>query len=138
MSKPLVVYPDPEVAAVDLVQTLMTLEGESGTVAVGVPEDWTPATGTHVQVAWDGTPELAHPVVAFPTVRITVWAAEPSEAKRVALLLQGHLLAHVGGTLRNIRPLTGVLPAQDPATRAELATFTVRCATRSTVITPAS
>lgn len=133
--KPAVTYPDPERAIRDLLAGLLDDHDETATVAVGVPADWTTASGSHVQVAWDGTPTQQPPIVIYPTIRITAWSASTTEAKRLALLCQGLLLAHTGGgSVGAIRPLTGVLPARDPDTRAELATFTVRATVRSTPI----
>ncbi len=128
-----VTYPDPEVALVDLLEQL--LDDEDCTVSVGVPDDWTPSTGNHVEVALDGTPVERHPIAIMPTLRVVAHTATPSEAKRLALLCQGLLLAHPGGDpVGSIRPGTGLLVARDPDTRAELASFTVRTTLRSTLI----
>lgn len=129
--KPLVTYPDVEREVVDLLTDL--LDGEDVTVGVGVPDGWTPATGDHVQVACDGTPEIRHPVRAWPTVRITAWSSTTTEAKRLANLSLGLLCAHEGGAaIGSIKPLTGMLPARDPETRAELASVTVRVTVSTT------
>lgn len=132
--KPAVTYPDPERAFVDLLTEL--LDDESVTVGVGVPDGWQPSTGDHIQVSWDGTPLEEHPIAIYPTLRIVAWSASTTEAKRLAMLCQGLLLAHTGGSsVGAIRPLTGPQPARDPDTRAELAAITVRATVRSTPIT---
>lgn len=121
-----VTYPDPERQAVDDLTDAFADQGETVTVGIGVPTDWTPGDTTHVQVAWDGTPRDLHPVALRPTLRITVWASGPSEAKRVALLAHGLLLAR-----GQYHQLTGPFPTRDPQTRADLASFTVRATVRS-------
>jgi hypothetical protein len=130
-----VTYPDVERAVVDY----LTDELDAGpTVGVDLPGGWTPdASPTHVQVALDGTPIVNHPVNIGATIRVTVWARTKTEAKAVALLAHGHLLAYAGGGgFVNILPLTGPLPATDPDHHnAELCSITVRATVASTPIT---
>lgn len=128
--KPTPSFPDPERAAVDLLTEL--LDDEDVTVGVGLPEGWTIADPTHVQVAWDGNAGDEHPVVIRPVIRVTAWCAQPSEAKRVALAARSLLLAHAGGAISSIQPGTGLLVTRDPDQRAELASFTVRLTVRAT------
>lgn len=133
--KPLVTYPDPEIALRALLDELIAPHEPTATVTVGVPTDWTPASPPHLEVAWDGTPNMTHPVVAHATIRVVVRAKLTTDAKRIAALAQGLLLAHDGSDgISVIRPLTGILPARDPLTEAELASFTVRASVRSTPI----
>jgi hypothetical protein len=130
VTKPTVVYGDAEVRVRELLTELLTelLAAEECTVAIGMPRGWTVDAPLHVEVAWDGTPVLAHPVVAFATIRVTVHGADPTPVKDLAALAQGLLLAE-----RNIRSLTGLAPVRDPD-GPELASFTVRVATRSTPV----
>lgn len=135
MSKPAVTYPDPERAVVDRLTAWLAAEGESVTVAVGVPDTWTPASLPHLSVAWDGTPLHRHPVAEMPTIRVTAWSASPTTAKRLAHLALGLLCAHTGdATIGAVTRLAGPQPARDEATRAELAWFTVRVTVRSNPI----
>lgn len=136
MTKPAVTFPDPERAVVDYLTTVAAGQFPAGTtIGVGVPAGWVPTSPTHIEVAWDGTPGLAWPVTADATIRVVVHAATTTLAKRDALLAQGLLCASGWPASLTIQPLTGVLPAQDPSTHAELASFTVRCRVRSVLIT---
>lgn len=128
--KPTVTYPDVERAAVDLITALMA--DQDTTVGVGVPGDWRKDVSVpHLQVAWDAT-TLDHPVLAHATIRVTAWHHQPTAAKALADTAMGRVLAHVGhGLIRAVRPLTGLLPAYDHDTRAELASFTVRATVRA-------
>lgn len=142
MTKVAVTYPDPEVAMVDLVKELLEDQGETATVAVGVPTDWDPEDVdqvNHVQVNWDGTPRLQHPIAIDPTIRIVTWSITASEAKRLALLVHGLILAHDGtGDIKATKPLVGPQPDRDTENRADLAWFTVRATVRAEPITPGS
>lgn len=126
--KPAVIYPDAEVHARETLAAL--LSGEDCTVAIGRPEGWTVDDAPHVQVSLDGTPIVQHPVVARSTIRVTVRARNTGTAKDLAALAMGLLLAEP-----MVQPLTGILPARDPDSDAELASFTVRVSTRSEPIT---
>jgi hypothetical protein len=128
-------FPDPERAVVDLLTELMDLYDETVTVGVGVPGGWRPDHSPHLEVAWDGTPIIEQRTMAHATVRVVARAGSTTEAKRLALLAQGLLAAHDGtGPISVVRPLTGPLPARDPDTRAEIASFTVRASTRAVLI----
>lgn len=127
MSRLLVTYPDVEQAAKDHLKT--DLADEDCTVGIGLPTTWTTANDPHVQVACDGTPGDLHPIAQQSTIRVTVWAKSTSEAKRLANLAHGYLLARGAYS-----KLTGLLPAPDPDHKAELASFTVRATVRSTPI----
>ena len=128
--KPEVTYPDPEVLLVPVVADLLDELGSDATCGVGVPPGWVASDEVaHVEVAWDGTPEVAWPLVAWPTVRIVVHGFDPSPTKALALALMGKLAAT---TALSAKPLTGVLPTPDPDDpEAVLAAFTVRVTTRS-------
>lgn len=131
MAPPLVTYPDVEHLVVDLLDAAL----DDCTVGVGVPDDWTPADGPHLQVACDGTVD-EHPISQRHTVRLTAWSSSPTEAKALMHLAHGHLLASSGRDgLSTVSPLTGLLPAFDDDHRAELASCTVRVRVRSTPIT---
>ena len=122
--KPTVFYPDAEDTTCDRLDLL--LADEDCTVGIGKPTDWTTASAPHVQVNLDGTPRIEHPVVAYSTLRVTVWAYGTTAAKTLAATAMGLLLAEP-----YVSPLTGLLPASDKASGADLASFTCRVATRS-------
>lgn len=128
MSRPLVTYPDAERLVVDLLTADLT--GETCTIGIGIPADWTADSDPHLQVALDGTPIDEHPIRQLATVRVTAWARNPTAAKTLAQLAHGHLLTHF-----EISRLTGLLRASDEDHQAELASFTVRASVRSTPIT---
>ena len=134
MTKPLVTYPDPERAVVDHLTDAI----DDVTVGVGVPTDWVRTDDPHIQVACDGTPVDEHPIAHRTTIRVVVWAASTSEAKRLALEAHGHLLTGWGDDLHSVTPLTGLLPAHDDDHDAELASFTVRVRVRSTELLASS
>ena len=126
-----VTFPDPEKAVRALLTNL--LASPEVTVGIGVPVDWTAESPDHLQVAWDGTRVPPHRLTATALIRVTAWAASTSRAKALALAAEGRLCAHDGTPpITVIRPATGVLPARDPDTGAELASFAVRVTVRST------
>ena len=133
--RPLVVFPDAERVVVDYLTAALAERGEDATVGVNVPPSWTPGQNRHVQVAWDGTPSLTYPAVSRATVRVTCWSSSPTASKSLVGLCQALLLTHPGGDgVGNVRELTGVLPAQDPDTKAQLASITVRVSLRGALI----
>lgn len=127
-------WPDIEARTLDLVADHLATVAATATSAVGVPTGWTAASGTHVQVAQDSPmrPGVAADVFASALIRVTVWAASTTEAKRVASKLWGRLLAHDGTPpVAGVEPSAGPFPAHDPDTLAELASFVVAVTVRS-------
>lgn len=130
--RPRAQFSDPELEAQDVLTDL--LADEDCDVGILLPADWANPSTTvlsetpFVQVAWDGT-DNRQQIVGFATIRVTAWAADASEAKRLALLAEGLLMERP-----EARSLTGVLPARDPDNHAEAASFTVRWSMRSTPI----
>lgn len=137
--KPEVVYPDPEPVIVELLAERMAGIGEDVTCDIGVPTDWNRKDSKpHLQVDLDGTPLIEAPIRAFSTIRVVAWADRTSEAKRLAGLAHGLLLASSGhGGTDSISHLTGLDAVQDTKTKAELASITVRVGMRSVPIVPA-
>lgn len=133
-------FPDVERPVRDYLAVELLALGEDLTVAIGVPATWSqanPAQKPHVQVDWDGTPDIRNNLVAFATVRVVAWARSTTEAKRLGALAQGVLCGHPGGAvIKGAVPLTGVLPTRDPATSAEIAATTSRVTVRSAPIEP--
>lgn len=137
MSKPAVKIPDVEHIVVDYLKAIRNRHlapnrlPANATIGVGVPAGWLPTSPMHFQIVSDGTPEMVWPIVAFPTVRVVVRAATTALAKANAALAQG-LLSEGGWPAGiSIQPRLGVLAAQDPASKAELASVTMRVAVRS-------
>lgn len=92
-----------------------------------VPEGWTPADGPLLIVADDGGP-VRWPIKSRHTIRLTGWAAGPTEAGRITSLAAGRLaessprptgVAHVGAAMG------GLLRARDESTGAALASVLV-------------
>lgn len=136
--KPAVTFPDPEALLVPVVADLCSEYQLDASVSVGRPDGWTPDDGLHIEVAWDGTPEVVHPIVAWPTVRIVVHgpADQPSLVKDAARLLCGVLPSTPGA---GFQLLTGVLPTPDTERPGVLmAAFTGRVTTRAQIAEPLS
>lgn len=128
----LVTYPDPERLTIDILTTALELYVPATIVQLGMPLDWRPELGPVVQVDLDGVPIMDHPIAMYATVRLVAHAATSDDAKELILLVQGLLLAHPGGQgVTRYRSLTGLFPASDPVTEAELASITVQATVRS-------
>lgn len=130
MSRPVVMYEDVERLVIDVLEDLLDDHETSFTVGVGVPTGWTAAAPPHFQVSCDGTFAVMHHVAVRSTVRITVWATSTGEAKRLANLALGLIDGYTGEPA--MRVSTGILPAQDPDTNAEIASITATVTVRST------
>lgn len=128
MSETLWTFGDP------LIGTLAVLR------AATAPNGAAPSWGTlDPHTAATGGPALPHGVVeadgdvsrtradATATVRVTVWAASPAEARALAGWARAVLLASHGdgATVRHYGPSTGLLPTTDPSTGYPLCSFTV-------------
>jgi hypothetical protein len=132
--KPIAVPPDAEHVVVDYLTAQLAARSSTATVGVNVPSDWTPGRPAHVQVAHDGTPVVEYPALFRASVRVTCWDEATTDAKALASLCLAVLLAHPGDrSVGSIRPLTGVLPARDPDTSAQLATIAVQVNLRGAV-----
>jgi hypothetical protein len=78
---------------------------------------------------------MDHPALAHTTIRLVARCSTTTDAKALAMKAQGLLCAHPGGDgIASTAPFTGVLPARDTATEAELASVTCRVTVRSTPI----
>lgn len=134
--KPLTTPSDAERVTIDYLTPALLARGQDVTCGVNIPTTWTTTTKPHVQVGWDGTPRSFYPIADVATVRVTAWASTTTAAKALVGLCEGLLLSHPGGGgVGNVRPGTGVLPAQDPATKAQLASISVLMTLRRTVLT---
>lgn len=129
--KPLVVFPDPQLAVVELLRTKLSARAETfatgATVGTVTPdgEARTLTSAPYVMVRLDATASR-YPVDETATIRVSVWHS--SEAKSLALgqLCRALLLSYEGGEkIRVATPLTGPIPAGDPESGDPLSTFTV-------------
>lgn len=118
--KPLSIPPDAERAVITRVTALMLARAEDVTVGLNLPTTWVKGTKPHIQIALDGT-QVEYPVLWRSSIRITVWHESPSTAKRIALLTEALLIqSGVPGAV-SVQSRTGLLPALDPDTKAQLA-----------------
>lgn len=105
-------------------------------VGQSLPTGWKVGSLPFLRVALDGS-VLLQPIAEVSTVRVTAWiapatssvVASPTAAERLAQRARGLLLAE-----GPVTPGAGLLPAQDPTTKAELVSFTVEVRLRSTLI----
>lgn len=136
--KPVVVHEDPERALQGVLEGLLRGRGDSTPISATLPSAWTVKAGRHIVVQWDGTPTVRPPVLFSASVRMTCWAARPTDAKALAILCQGLLLSYRGGPdIARLGLLAGILATQDPDNKAPIATFTVRVDMRGRVLAPA-
>jgi len=136
--KPVVVHEDPERALQGVLESLLRGRGDTTPISATLPSGWTTASGRRIVVQWDGTPTVRPPVLFSASVRVTVWAAKPTDAKMLATLCQGLLLSYRGGPdIARLGLLAGILATQDPDNRAPIASFTVRVDMRGRVLAPA-
>lgn len=108
------------------------LSDQECTVSVGVPPDWKPTDQKHLEVASDGSPNHAWPIVSYVTIRLVARAENTTTAQQLCARAYGLLCAHPGGTqIAGVKPGTDPLAARDPQTRAELASATARVTVRT-------
>lgn len=148
--KPLTVAPDAEHVVIDFLTAALAarladtygnvytdIYGSAANVTVGVniPLTWTTATKPHVQVMLIGTPEVQYPILARASVGVTCWAASTTTAKALASLCLGLMCSHAGGAgVTSIQALTGVQPARDPDSGAQMASISVQVNLRMSVL----
>ncbi|MFC5144293.1 hypothetical protein [Streptomyces aureoversilis] len=129
--KRLVVFPDAQSAAADILRQALAGRSEvfAAAVTVGtlVPGDRSPETPRTPYVLVRKDSDLPHSSMANAraTLRITVWHADADQAHDLAQLCQGLLIVHSGPVIRGVRPGTGPLAAVDEASGFDLSTFTV-------------
>lgn len=136
MSKPLVMFADPERAVIDYLAPLLS----GTTVGATTPAGSTTApVAPYLLVAWNGTPSVSWPATQATTVRLTAFCVTPTAAKTLLAQAQGELLAHPGDVaIWSVQPLTGGLTAIDPDTQLHMcsATFRVNVRPASAPVTP--
>lgn len=127
MTKPLTRPPRAETVVVDILTAALAARAQDVTVGVIIPASWTVGTKPHVQVALDGTPSVTYPILWRASVRITAWATATTVAQDLVGLCEALLLSYSGSVaVASVQSLTGVLPARDPDTGAQLASVSVR------------
>ncbi|MFE5853540.1 hypothetical protein ACFQ61_10050 [Streptomyces sp. NPDC056500] len=124
-------FPDVQAAGAGVLREALAVRPEphAAGVMVGtrVPGDRSPETLHLPYVLVRKDSDLPHPSMANSrcTLRCTVWHIDEDQAHDLAMLCQGLWLVHSGPIIRGTRPATGPIPAIDPATSIDLATFTV-------------
>lgn len=105
-------------------------------VGLVLPAGYAPrSSAPFVRVASDGTPDVAYPIRAHATTRVTVWHSTTTRAKELAGLCLGLALTYPGGPrLARVVELTGVVDDVDPDNGGDIAAFTVRAVVRATVL----
>lgn len=125
--------PDPVDEAVELVQHLLALTDHGATAGDELPSTWKPSSPPFVALAIDLVDgEGTWPIYADCTLRVTVYAGGRRRARRIALDLQGLLVAEGSRPpFSRHRPLTGPLTTRDPALLADVASITARSTLRT-------
>lgn len=96
------------------------------TVAARIPAGRTSGSAPHVLVACDAVDGADWPIAQRATIRLTAWAADSDSAQRVAARAVALMLMHPGDSdIASVLPLLGVTPADDPDTKAPIASGTV-------------
>jgi hypothetical protein len=131
MAKPLVVFPDAQLAIVELLRAELADRTESfaGNAVVGTimpnGDDPNPKSAPYIMVRLDGT-STRYPVDETADIRVAVWHSSEAKSLALAQLCRALLLAHAGSqTIRVVTPLTGPIPASDPESGDPLSSFTV-------------
>lgn len=139
--KTLAIVPDAERLVIDYLKPVLISRGKDVTIGSNVPATWNPlpisqgGTKAHILVALDGTPEAEYPIYAAASIRVTAFASGSTEAKTLAGLCEALLLFHSGGGgISGIEHLSGILPAKDNITGAQMASIAVRVNLRYSVI----
>jgi hypothetical protein len=129
VSRAVIVFPDPRVAVRDLIRELLATRAEPEVVGAVVstktasPDD-AKRTLPHVHVRSDGNFRNSR-LNGRATVRIVVWHRDEGLAQRLALLIEGLLLATTSNRVRGFGSVTGPLPTSDPDTGEPISYFTL-------------
>lgn len=136
--RPTILYPDPMLAAVAIVRSLLSSreEPEASGVTVGtrVPRSGAPPL-PFVLVRSDGNVSGANQAEERASIRLSIWHRSEEEGIALASLARALLLAYPGGPdVRSFGRLTGPIPSEDPETGAPLSYFTVAARLRPTTL----
>jgi hypothetical protein len=131
MTKPLVVFPDAQLAVVQLLRTKLAARTDSvatgAVVGTMMPDgkEPSPRSAPYIMVRLDGT-STRYPVDETADMRVAVWHSSEAKSLALAQLCRALLLAHAGSEqIRVVSPLTGPIPASDPESGDPLSSFTV-------------
>lgn len=125
--KPLVIFPDPMLAVLEVLRERLPAHVEGVTLGTKTPDPdkGEPASLPYVLVRQDGA-WGTYPVQETATVRLTVWAGSEARALAVVRTARALLLAYEGGAkVRSFGNLTAPMPTEDPDTGAPLGYCTV-------------
>jgi hypothetical protein len=128
MSDVLWTFGDPLIGTLAVLRAATAPGGAAPTWGTLDPD--TAATGgpglPHGVIAADGESSSTN-ADATATVRVTIWANSPAEARALAAWARAVLLASHGdgATVRHYGRSTGLLPTTDPSTGYPLCSFTV-------------
>lgn len=129
--KPLVVFPDPQLAVVEILRTKLAGRSESYAIGASVGtvmpdgEARTKKSAPYVMVRLDATASR-YPADETATIRVSVWHASEAKSLALAQLCRALLLSYEGGEkIRVATALSGPIPAGDPESGDPLSTFTV-------------
>lgn len=135
MISPVVVYPEPQTAAVDALRA--GLVGRESTYTTGVkfiPQPPPTASSTPlIRIAVDSNRPQDR-VITRALLRVTVWHLGESLAHDLGQLCHGLMLAHSGDSIAACYEESGPIPGFDPEPEMHFSTFTVRAVLRGRAI----
>lgn len=109
--------------------------GPSVTIGFGLREGWTTKMPPHVAVFDDSGP-MQWPIVTQPQVRITTWARDYDDARRISGLCLGLLLTHSVPGIAQVLPGASLFDARDSRTGGHMVSFTARTKVRTVPVSP--
>jgi len=119
-----ILFPDPQPVVRDAIKAVLASRSIAATVSTKAaladgkrPLPW-------VQVRSDGQFRDAR-LNGRATMRVLVWHKDEGTAQHLAGQIEALLLDYSGGGLRGFSPVTGPLPAGDPATGEALSFITI-------------
>ena len=120
MTKPLILFPDPQLATRDLLRTLLASRSVPATVSTRDAPTDDGAARPWVRVSSDPTQRSG--AAATATVRLAVYAGDVGASMALAALCEGLLLAEASSfDVRSFGPITGPVAGTDPDTGEPLA-----------------
>lgn len=104
--------------------------GPTVTIGHGLRENWSPKMPPHIAVFDDSGP-MQFPIVTQPQIRITTWARDYDEARRITGLCLGLVLTHKIPGIAQVLPGASLSDARDSRTGGHMVTFTARTRIRT-------
>jgi hypothetical protein len=129
MLKPIITFPDPQLAVRNLLRTLLAgrteLEALGATVSTeGLPGDDEARPLPYIQVRSDGKYRDSRQD-GRATVRVLVYHRDEGLGEALAALCEALLLSAYSAEIRGSTSVTGPIPAGDPETGLPLSFFTI-------------